>query len=84
MNKNTRTRKMTLAGLREEARLSQKDLGDILGVTDQTVSNWEKNRSIPRLTVRQVVELLAALPCTLTELAEICDEIERLTKARQP
>lgn len=83
MDKNTpRARKMTLAGLREEAKLTQEELGNILGVTDQTVSNWEKNRSIPKLTVRQVVELLAALPCTLTELAEICDKIERTVKAK--
>jgi DNA-binding XRE family transcriptional regulator len=83
MNERRRIKKMTLADLREEAGLSQKELGNVLGVTDQTVSNWEKARAIPKLTIRQVVELLAVLPCTLTELAEICDEIERQVRAKQ-
>jgi len=83
MNERQGTKKMTLAQLRVEAGLSQKELGDLLGTTDQTVSNWEKYRAVPKFTVRQVVTLLAALPCTLSQLAEICDEIERQVKARQ-
>ncbi|NJO93283.1 MAG: hypothetical protein HC820_00990 [Hydrococcus sp. RM1_1_31] len=38
---------------------------------------------MPKFTVRQVVTLLAALPCTLSQLAEICDEIEQQVKVRQ-
>ena len=75
--------KMTLTELREQVNLTQKELGEIIGVTDQTISNWEQARAIPRLTVRQVVEMLTVLPCTLYQLAEICEEIERQVKARQ-
>lgn len=74
---------MTLAALREASGLTQKELGDRLGVTDQTVSNWEKGRSFPRLTVPQVAELLAALPCTFSELVEICQRLEREVKEKQ-
>lgn len=36
-----------LKNLREEANLYQKELGDILNVTSQTISGWEINRTTP-------------------------------------
>ena len=78
-----RTTEMTLEGLRKSAGLTQQDLGNAINVTDQTISNWEQYKSVPKLTVRQIVILLTKLPCTLLELAEIFDEIERRVKAEQ-
>ena len=39
--------------LRESHNLTQRDLGDILGVSDKAVSTWEKGRAIPRMGVIQ-------------------------------
>lgn len=36
-----------LKNLREDANLYQKELGDILDVTSQTISGWEINRTTP-------------------------------------
>lgn len=35
--------------LRENKRLSQKEVADILGVSRQAVSNWERGRTLPGL-----------------------------------
>ena len=75
--KNQNDEKMTLASLREKANLTQKQLADILGVTIQTISNWEQARAVPKLTVKQVITMLSVLPCSLFDLGKICDEIEQ-------
>ena len=59
-----------LVPLRERAGLTQEALAAKLGVTDHTVRNWEKGRAEPRLTIRQVKILCAALKCTLEELPD--------------
>jgi transcriptional regulator with XRE-family HTH domain len=48
--------------------LSQRDIAYALGITDQTVSNWEQGRNEPRLTIRQVVLLCRILNCSLADL----------------
>ena len=72
-----------LAKIREDADFTQKSLGELLGVTDQTVSNWEANRTYPRLTPRQTLTLILSLPLTLPLLADICDEIEEIMRAKK-
>lgn len=37
--------------LREERRWSQQQLGDLVGVSTKTVSNWERGRNIPRASL---------------------------------
>lgn len=59
-----------LVPLRERAGLTQEALAQKLGVTDHTVRNWEKGRAEPRLTIRQVKAMCAALKCTLEELPD--------------
>lgn len=72
-----------LAKAREKAGFTQKQLGDLLGVTDQTVSNWEAHRSYPKLTPRQTLQMVVNLPLTLPELADICDAIEAAFRANK-
>ncbi len=44
--------------------LFQKDVARIIGVTTDTVTNWEKNRVLPALRVLpRVLELLGYDPC---------------------
>jgi len=38
-----------LATLREDQKLSQKQVGDAVGVSDRQVSNWEKGENQPKL-----------------------------------
>lgn len=74
---------MSLSTLRERAGLTQEELAKILGVTVQTISNWEQARAIPKLTIRQVITILTVLPCTLYDLGRIFDEIEAKAIARR-
>ena len=57
-----------IVSLRKQHDLSQRDIAQALGITDQTVSNWEQGRSEPRLTIRQVVLLCRILDSSLTDL----------------
>jgi transcriptional regulator with XRE-family HTH domain len=56
-----------IVSLRKQHHLSQRDIAQALGITDQTVSNWEQGRSEPRLTIRQVILLCRILNCSLTD-----------------
>ena len=62
--------KSSLSGLREKAGLTQRQLGDTIGVSDQTVFNWEKGIHLPKLTPAQTIALCKALSCSIEELAE--------------
>ena len=62
-----------IVSLRKQRDLSQRDIAQALGITDQTVSNWEQGRSEPRLTIRQVVLLCRILDCSLTDLDALED-----------
>ncbi len=50
--------KITLPAARKNARLSQKNLAVICGVSESTVHNWEKGRSEP--TVSQAMKIADA------------------------
>ncbi len=53
---------------RREKGLTQDDIATALGVSGQTVSNWERSRSIPTLTIDQIKTLCKILNCTLDEI----------------
>ncbi|MEQ8537585.1 MAG: helix-turn-helix transcriptional regulator [Coleofasciculus sp. D1-CHI-01] len=59
-----------LMQLRKRLGLTQKQVADAVGVTDQTVSNWEAGRHIPKLYPAQMKMLCDLLNLTLEELAE--------------
>lgn len=56
--------------LREKTGKTQRQIADAVGVTVQTVSNWETGRRQPTLTPIQTLKLCNVLECTLEELAE--------------
>lgn len=56
--------------VRTRANKTQREIAAALGVTDQTVSNWETGISTPRLTPWQMRDLCKLLNCTLDELAD--------------
>lgn len=57
-----------LARIRERSGLTQKQLADAIGVTVQTISNWETGIRKPRLYLEETSSLCEALSCTLDEL----------------
>lgn len=59
-----------MAFMRERAGLSQKQLGQLIGKTDQTISDWERGRSVPTLTPCKMRLLCDALNVTLDQLAD--------------
>jgi transcriptional regulator with XRE-family HTH domain len=59
-----------LMKLREKAGLTQRQVADVLGVTDQTVSNWENGVRQMKLTIKQTSLLCNLLGCSLDELLE--------------
>lgn len=60
----------SLMKLRVQRGLTQQGLADALGVTVQTVRNWERGRSIPRLTISQVKLLLHILQVDISDLPD--------------
>ncbi len=52
--------------LREGSRLTQRELGDRLGVTDKVVSHWEAGRSNP--AAADIPGIARALSVTISEL----------------
>lgn len=55
--------------LREQAGLTQDGLADILEVTDHTIRNWEKGRTVPEWTPTETLTVCRVLGCTLEQLA---------------
>ncbi|HEY9825090.1 MAG TPA: helix-turn-helix transcriptional regulator [Stenomitos sp.] len=61
---------------RRKAKLSQKELGERLGVSGQTISEWERGNRLPSLTPRQTSDLCRALSVSLDELVVLFDEVD--------
>jgi DNA-binding XRE family transcriptional regulator len=62
--------RLTLVKLRQEAGLTQQDLANAIGVTQKTISIWEKGTVEPKLSLRQTKILMEVLNCTFEELLE--------------
>lgn len=56
--------------LRQRAKKSREAVAVAVGVTSQTVYNWEAGRSEPTLTPAKTLELLTLYQCSLQELVE--------------
>ena len=57
-----------IAKLRKKQKLTQRRVAIAVGVTDQTVSNWETDVYQPHLTPAQTLALCKILQCSLEEL----------------
>lgn len=55
--------KSVFVKLRRKYGLTQKDVADALGVSEQTIRNWENGRTKPQLTIPQTKAL-----CNLLDL----------------
>lgn len=52
---------------RRSRSLTQDDVAAALGVTKQTVSNWERESTIPTLTIEQFKKLCQLFDCNLDD-----------------
>jgi len=76
LNKTTLLSGKEIRFLRKEIELSQKDIANILGKTDQTVANWEKSVSIQAQSDDIIIRMRYASSIGLTK--ELADYLERL------
>ena len=56
----------TIKNLREQKRITQKELADKLCVSDKTVSKWETDRGLPDISI--IAELAESVSVSVTEL----------------
>jgi transcriptional regulator with XRE-family HTH domain len=64
---------ITLKDLRAKNNKTQRQLGDALGLRSQTISEWERGYTNPRISIRQASILCHELNCTIHELAAAID-----------
>ncbi|MGF1515679.1 MAG: helix-turn-helix transcriptional regulator [Elainellaceae cyanobacterium] len=65
-----RDQESAFSKLRQSRHLTQRQIADALGITVQTVSNWEVGRAEPKLTIRQFKALLQILDCSVEDLPD--------------
>ena len=53
---------ISLEAARVNAKLTQEEAAKKLGVTPQTIVNWEKNRSEPTISQARLIELVYGIP----------------------
>lgn len=56
----------TIRSLREKQNITQKQLADLIMVSDKTISKWETGRGLPDISL--ITELASALHISVTEL----------------
>lgn len=59
---------------RKELGLTQKQVAEAIGVTVQTVSNWETGLYQPKLTLKQTAKLAEVLKTGIQGLANMFEE----------
>ncbi|MGJ3253831.1 MAG: helix-turn-helix transcriptional regulator [Elainellaceae cyanobacterium] len=67
---NEQRRESVLVNLRERLELTQRQVAEALGVTEQTVRNWEQGKAIPKLTIPQMKALCALLKMPIEEVPD--------------
>lgn len=70
MAKDVPNSESVLVSLRLEAGLTQKHLAEALGVTEQTIRNWEQGKVEARFTLFQMKKLCEKLGKSLDELPD--------------
>lgn len=65
---------MDLTQLRLRAKLNIEDVAYVIGVSRQTIYNWESGRTVPTFTPKSLKKLLALYQCSLDELITAIDE----------
>lgn len=72
---------LTFVEIRKAQGLTQKDLATAIGVTEDTVANWERGRSVPRLTIPQMKELCRVLK--ISSIDQLPDDFSNTSSMTQ-
>jgi putative transcriptional regulator len=65
---------MNMKQLRLRAKLRTVDVASRVGVGESSVRNWEKGRTIPKLTINKTAALCLLYQCSIEELAQSVQE----------
>jgi DNA-binding transcriptional regulator YiaG len=65
---------MNMKQLRERKKLRTVDVASKMGISESTVRNWEKGRTIPTLRIDQFEELLNLYGCSFQDLVAAVKE----------
>ena len=65
---------MDMKQLRLRAKLRTVDVASMVGVGESSVRNWEKGRTIPKLTIDKTAALCQLYQCSIVELAQAVAE----------
>lgn len=68
--------RISLEAARVNARLSQKELAKILGVSNATIVNWEKGNSEPTLSQLRKLSELSGIPMDFIFIPDKSNKIE--------
>ena len=66
----------TFMNRRKKLGLTQRDVALAVGVTVQTISNWETGLYQPKLTLPQTLKLSQVLQTDLSELVQMFDTLD--------
>lgn len=67
---NGKVARMNMKQLRLRAKLRTVDVASRVGVGESSVRNWEKGRTIPKLTIDKTAALCQLYQCSIEELAQ--------------
>lgn len=72
----------TIYRIRQERKLTQKEIGDIIGVSDRTISKWENGTTVPDLCqIRNICKKLEISPSLLIKSKKkLSDDIANLRR----
>lgn len=73
-----------IVNLRKCLNLTQRQVAQATGVTEQTISNWEVGLYKIRLTPKQTLNLCRVLQCTLEELVVASKEVKSVNPQNPP
>jgi putative transcriptional regulator len=65
---------MDMKQLRLKVKLRTVDVASRVGIAESSVRNWEKGRTIPKLTIDKVAVLCELYQCSIAELAQAAHE----------
>lgn len=65
---------MDMKQLRLKVKLRTVDVASRVGIAESSVRNWEKGRTIPKLTIDKVAILCELYRCSIAELAQAAQE----------
>lgn len=68
--------RISLEAARVNAKLTQKELAEILGISNATVVNWEKGNTEPNITQLRKISELSGIPMDFIFVPEKLNKIE--------